>query len=86
MAKPDNYGERAVPADDFLQAIAKGVEMYNAKANRNTEVCRGFMSFDEAFNASYANAPIRKATKEQLQMMMLQAEALSRLTPRHHHA
>ncbi|EOB4244575.1 transposase domain-containing protein [Vibrio metschnikovii] len=75
MAKPDNYGERAVPAEDFLQAIAKGVEMYNAKANRNTEVCRGFMSFDEAFNASYANAPIRKATKEQLQMMMLQAEA-----------
>ncbi|RZR42438.1 transposase domain-containing protein [Vibrio vulnificus] len=75
MEKPDNYGERAVPAEDFLQAIAKGVEMYNAKQNRNTEVCKGFMSFDEAFNASYANAAIRKATTEQLQMMMLQAEA-----------
>ncbi|WP_158133697.1 transposase domain-containing protein [Vibrio navarrensis] len=74
-AKPDNYGERAVPVEDFLQAIAKGVEMFNAKKNRQTEVCRGFMSLDEAFSASYAVAPIRKATKEQLQMMMLQAEA-----------
>ncbi|MFW1504041.1 Mu transposase C-terminal domain-containing protein, partial [Vibrio parahaemolyticus] len=59
-----------------LIAIAKGVEMYNAKENRNTEVCKGFMSFNQAFNASYEVAPIRKATEEQLHMMMLQAEAV----------
>ena len=76
MAKPDNYGSKVIEAEDFLQAIAKGVEMYNAKANRNTEVCQGFMSFDQAFNVSYESAPIRKATEEQLHMMMLQAEAV----------
>ncbi|MGD8172173.1 transposase domain-containing protein [Vibrio sp. TRT 21S02] len=76
MAKPDNYGSKAIEAEDFLQAIAKGVEMYNAKQGRNTEVCKGFMSFNEAFNASYEVAPIRKATQEQLHMMMLQAEAV----------
>ncbi|EHA6961944.1 DDE endonuclease [Vibrio parahaemolyticus] len=76
MAKPDNYGSKAIEAEDFLIAIAKGVEMYNAKENRNTEVCKGFMSFNQAFNASYEVAPIRKATEEQLHMMMLQAEAV----------
>ncbi|HEG4440057.1 TPA: Mu transposase C-terminal domain-containing protein [Vibrio cholerae] len=76
MAKPDNYGSKAIDAEVFLEAIAKGVEMFNAKANRNTEICQGFMSFNQAFNASYESAPIRKATPEQLQMMMLQAEAV----------
>lgn len=76
MAKPDNYGSKAIEVEDFLQAIAKGVEMYNAKQGRNTEVCKGLMSFNEAFNASYEVAPIRKATEEQLHMMMLQAESV----------
>lgn len=75
MAKPDNYGSKVVDAEVFLQAIAVGVEMYNNRENRQTEACRGFMSFTEAFNASYESAPIRKATNEQIKMMMLQAEA-----------
>lgn len=77
MAKPDNYGSKVVDAEVFLQALAAGVEMYNAKQNRRTEICQGMMSFNEAFNASYAEAPIRKATQEQLQLMMLQAEAIT---------
>lgn len=76
MAKPDNYGSRAVDAEEFLQVIAKGVELYNERPNRNTEVCKGFMSFNQAFNTSYEVAPIRKASQEQLQMMMLEAEAV----------
>ncbi len=76
MAKPDNYGSKAIDAEVFLQAIAKGVEMYNAKENRQTEICQGFMSFNQAFNASYESNSIKKATSEQLQMMMLQAEAV----------
>ncbi|EGU6978531.1 DDE endonuclease [Vibrio parahaemolyticus] len=76
MAKPDNYGTKAVDAEEFLKIIAKGVELYNSKPNRNTEVCQGFMSFNDAFKASYEVAPIRKATQEQLQVMMLEAEAV----------
>ncbi|MGR6833621.1 transposase domain-containing protein [Aliivibrio wodanis] len=75
MAKPDNYGSTAIDAEVFLQTVAKGVEMYNAKSNRDTETCNGFMSFNQAFNASYEQAAIRKATPEQLHLMMLQAEA-----------
>ena len=33
------------------------------------------MSFDRAFAQSYAQATVRKASREQLMMMMLQAEA-----------
>ncbi|ELY1986554.1 Mu transposase C-terminal domain-containing protein [Vibrio harveyi] len=76
MAKPDNYGSKAIEAEEFLQIIAEGVEMYNEKEKRQTEICRGFMSFNQAFNASYQSSPIRKATQEQLNMMMLQAEAV----------
>ncbi|WP_417880350.1 transposase domain-containing protein [Vibrio sp.] len=77
MAKPDNYASKAIDAEEFLKALAAGVEMYNNKQNRRTEICQGMMSFNDAFNASYAEAPIRKATQEQLQLMMLQAEAIT---------
>ncbi|HAS3381021.1 TPA: DDE endonuclease, partial [Vibrio cholerae] len=56
MAKPENYGDKAIDADVFLKSIALGVEMFNQKSNRNNEVCRGFMSYEEAFNASYQSA------------------------------
>lgn len=75
MAKPDNYGERVANAEEFLRMVAEGVAMFNAKTGRNTEACRGVMSFDQAFEQSYAQATVRKATTEQLTMMMLQSEA-----------
>lgn len=75
MAKPDNYGERAVDAAEFLRVVAEGVALYNAKQGRQTEACRGVMSFDQAFEQSYAQATIRKASSEQLTMLLLQAEA-----------
>ncbi|WP_370688895.1 transposase domain-containing protein [Aeromonas sp. JL9] len=82
MEKPDNYGERAADAVDFLRIVAEGVAMYNAKLGRNTEACRGVMSFDQAFEQSYAQATVRKATSEQLTMMLLQSEAC-RVDPKH---
>lgn len=75
MAKPENYGERAVDADEFLRVVAEGVAHYNGKLGRNTEACHGVMSFDQAFEQSYMQAAVRKATSEQLTMMMLQSEA-----------
>ncbi len=75
MAKPDNYGERAADAAEFLRIVAEGVAMYNAKVGRQTEACRGVMSFDQAFEQSYRQATIRKASSEQLTMMLLQSEA-----------
>lgn len=75
-AKPDNYGSTAVAAEVFMRVLAEGVQTFNQRPNRETEVCRGVMSFDEAFAASYQNATVRKATAEQKRMLLLSAEAV----------
>lgn len=75
MAKPDNYGSKAVPVDVFMQVLAEGVRQYNERPGRQTEICRGVMSFEDAFNSDYAKAVVRKPTAEQLRMLMLSAEA-----------
>lgn len=77
MEKPDNYNqENAVDVKVFLKALEQGINQFNARSNRRTEVCRGIMSFDQAFTESYQNAVIRKATKEQLRLLLLTAEAV----------
>ncbi|MBQ4781982.1 DDE endonuclease [Pectobacterium versatile] len=76
MDKPDNYGDRVVDADVFLKALAEGIAFWNRRPNRNTEVCRGVMSFDQAFEESYQQAAIRKATPEQRRLLLLPAEAV----------
>lgn len=75
-AKPDNYGSKVISYEEFIQRLAEGVQTYNQRPNRETEVCRGIMSFDEAFAASYQNATVRKATAEQKRMLLLSAEAV----------
>jgi len=75
MAKPDNYNSKnAVDVNEFMQAVKFGVDQFNAKLKRETEVCAGLMSFDEAFKVSYEASTIRKATKEQLRKLLLSTE------------
>lgn len=77
MAKPDNYGDKAVPLEEFLQRLNEEIVEWNARTARRTEICAGKRSFDEAFNHSYAAAPIRKATAEQRRLWLLSAEAVT---------
>jgi putative transposase len=51
-AKPENYGERAVPIDLFVEVVERGIAAHNARPGRRTEVANG-RSFDEVFEASY---------------------------------
>lgn len=73
LAKPENYGSRAVEWDMFVALVDQGMNAHNARLGRRTETARG-RSFDEAFAESYARAPIGKATPEQLRMALLAAE------------
>lgn len=75
-AKPENYGSHAVPLATFLQVLADEIAAWNARPSRRTEMCHGELSFDAAFAASYARAPIRKATAEQRRICLLCAEAV----------
>lgn len=74
LAKPENYGSQAVPIALFREVVAKGIAAHNARPNRRTETAQGRMSFDDVFAASYAVAPIGKASPEQLRMALLTAE------------
>jgi hypothetical protein len=69
-AKPENYGERAIPADKFLQVLAERVEEHNMRQGRLSSTAEG-RSFDQTFEESYASAPIQKATEEQRRLWMM---------------
>jgi hypothetical protein len=72
-AKPENYGSKAIPIADFRAVCAAGIAAHNARPGRRTETAQG-RSFDDVFAASYAVAPIGKATPEQLRLALLTAE------------
>lgn len=76
MDKPDNYGERVIEAEEFLAVLAEGIAFWNRQAGRNTEMCRGVLSFDEAFEEHYQQATVRKATPEQRRLLLLPSEAV----------
>ncbi|MEM6726908.1 MAG: transposase domain-containing protein [Pseudomonadota bacterium] len=69
-AKPENYGERAVPFEEFMAVLAEGIDEMNARPGRQSRVCQG-RSFDDAFAASYATAQIMKATAEQRRLWLM---------------
>ena len=73
LAKPENYGSRAIAWDEFVAHVDRGMAAHNAKLGRRTETARG-RSFDEVFAESYARAPIGKASPAQLRMALLAAE------------
>lgn len=74
-AKPEDYGSRAVDLEEFLKVLGEGIEEHNTRANRRSEVAFG-RSFAEVFDASYARAPVRKATEAQRRLWLLGAEGL----------
>lgn len=73
MAKPENYGSRAVEWDAFVAQVNKGIADHNARLNRRTETAKG-RSFDQAFSDSYAVAPIGKASPEIMRLALLAGE------------
>ncbi|MFD1914143.1 transposase domain-containing protein [Halodurantibacterium flavum] len=69
-AKPEDYGSRAIPRDEFLRVLDEGIRVHNARQGRLTETAKG-RSFDETFAESYAQSRIRKATPEQNRLWLM---------------
>lgn len=69
-AKPENYGSRAIPAEEFMRILAQGIDEHNARSGRRSDTAHG-RSFDETFAESYATANIRKATAEQRRLWLM---------------
>jgi len=74
-AKPENYGTRAIPLDEFRAVLEDELAHHNARPGRRSEVAMG-RSFNEVFNEGYARATIRRASDEQLRLWLLRAEGL----------
>lgn len=77
MAKPEDYATKAVPLHVFKAVVDNVIRQHNAKIGRRTRVCRGVLSYDQAYEASRAGAIIRKATDAQLRMCLLAHEAVT---------
>lgn len=75
MAKPENYGSRAVPLEEFLEVTARGIAEHNTRVGRRSPIAAG-RSFQQTFDESYADAIIRKASPEQRRLWLLGAEGL----------
>lgn len=71
--KPDNYGSRVVPWDEFVAHVDQQIARHNEKTGRRGRDYKG-RSFDQVFSETYANAPIAKATPEQLRQALLMAD------------
>ncbi|HEH9761605.1 TPA: Mu transposase C-terminal domain-containing protein [Pasteurella multocida] len=76
--KPDNYngGKDGVAYDVFLQALEAGVREYNSQLKRETEMCRGELSFDQVWERDYQPSNVRQASPEQLRILFLQSESV----------
>jgi len=75
MAKPENYGSRAVPIALFMAVLDEQVKLHNAREGRRSKVCSG-RSFDQAFAESYEarKADIRRPGEEMLAYLLMQAD------------
>lgn len=74
-AKPDNYGNRAIPLDEFRQHVAVQIADHNAQEGRRAANCAG-RSFDETFLAAMEDAIVRQPTAAQRSLWLLAAEAV----------
>jgi len=75
LNKPENYGSRAVPLEDFVRVINEGIHAHNKRPDRRAKVCKG-RSFYQTFKESYEKSIINRATEEQQRLWLLAAEGV----------
>lgn len=77
--KPDNYngGKDGASYEDFILALEDGIRTFNEREGRETEICQGVYSFSQVFERDYAKARVRKASPEQMRILMLMAETVT---------
>ena len=66
----------AVPEALLREIIAIEVERHNARPKRETQACRGVLSFNEAWEESVAEQPVRVLSQVQRNLLLLQREVV----------
>jgi putative transposase len=81
-AKPENYGSKAIPLDDFRAIVANEIARHNLRTGRRTATAKG-RSFAATFKASMEadGALVRRATDAQRRMLLMAAEGVTARKP-----
>lgn len=79
-AKPENYGDRAIPFEEFKAFANEQIADHNAREGRRTETAAG-RSFDHAFAKSMESAIVRWASPAQRRLWLLAAERVTARKP-----
>jgi len=76
-AKPENYGNRAIPIAEFREHVASEIADHNERTGRRAKSCAG-RSFRETFEASLADPAtiVRWPTPSQRALWLLAADVL----------
>ena len=73
LAKPDNYGDRAVDFTEFQEVVNREIANWNSREGRTGGILNG-RSCDQAFKESYEMSAIKRATESQMRMCLLAGE------------
>ncbi len=79
-AKPDNYGSRAIPIENFEVLVAQEMLRHATKPGRRAAACAG-RSIAETFLASLAAKPAAHADPAQLRLFLCAAEGVTSRKP-----
>jgi putative transposase len=76
-AKPENYGSKAIPLEDFRAHVSREIIEHNSREGRRTETAQG-RSFDATFAASLADPKnlVTRAAPSQRALWLLAAEQI----------
>lgn len=74
-AKPENYGSKAIPLDEFLAVLDSAMHELNELEERKSEMAGGVLSHRQVFEQSLEESLIVKPTVEQRRLWMLPSEA-----------
>lgn len=66
----------AIPFDEFAAVVAEEIQRYNTQTGRQTAMCRGLLSFEQAFADSFAQAEVRRVTEAQRNLLLLMPEVV----------
>lgn len=71
-SKPE-YEEKpqgGVAYETFILALEEGIQMFNERLKRETEICQGELSFKQAFERDIQLTTLRKPTAEQMRLLL----------------
>ncbi|HEY3696506.1 transposase, partial [Phenylobacterium sp.] len=78
LDKPHDAGTRVIPIAEFEAVVDAGIQRHNRRLGRLTRACKGAgLSFDQAFDESFATALVARATPEQLRQALLCVEGVT---------